>query len=273
MPDRSSKVELAYRLANCEIDKSFTPILDSVADIYGTHHSDYGLSLYAIGSMVYGGFRPTVSDIDIIGITGKQDAIDEAADSARKADIQTLSNQHPQIAYIDNVLVAKNALLIADVRGTSQVSGYLAKLSLTGVCFAGESIDFSPYIPSRDEMIFGRVERVKSLMQKYQAGNLIEPFKRDKRLLVRSCAKAAMRVMSSLVLLEGAAYHPAPSWVAVDIAHLLPDLSDQTAAILHVIDEPHTDTDDAFLMVDMALNTFEAYNKAHEGQGPSIHSG
>ena len=259
-----AEVALAYDPAKLTIEESLSPILERVKLAYATHHPEE-LSLYVIGSAVYGNFRPSVSDLDVIGIINATNNIDEDADRARKADIFTLGTEYPDIAYIDNILLAENALLDLNLRSSAdQMSGHLAKLALMGVCFSGKPIDFSPYIPSRQDMIFGRVERVKLLMDKYADGSLIEPFRQDSRLLVRSCAKAAMRVMSSITLLEGAAYHPAPSKILVDVGSKLPHLSGQAETIMRLIDEPDADIAGAFQLVYKALSSFAEYNDRHE---------
>ena len=107
-------------------------------------------------------------------------------------------------------------------------------------------------------MAYGRTDRVAALMHKYRSGNLIEPFKKDEQLLVRSCAKAAIRVLSGITLLRGADYHSSPYRTAEAIEVFAPEAVPLACEAIERLDSPTPPAETAMTIADKSVELFRS---------------
>ena len=111
-------------------------------------------------------------------------------------------------------------------------------------------------LPTVDDMTYGRTHRVELLMQKYRSGNLIEPFRRDQRLLTRSCAKAAMRVVSGITILRGADYYSSPYETSRLVPLYAPEAEMLTDEAMQMIYNPNETVELSMRTADRAVSLF-----------------
>jgi hypothetical protein len=93
-------------------------------------------------------------------------------------------------------------------------------------------------------------------MIKYRSGNLIEPFRRDERLLVRSCAKAAMRALSGATLLRGSPFHSSPYRTAEEVRTRVPEGSSLADQAIAVIDGAPVSVAQVMTLADQSVDLF-----------------
>lgn len=247
-------IKLGYETADLCIDPVVRPLVDETVDCYRRNHGNLQ-AVFVIGSITLGEWKAGVSDLDTIGVMGgAANANDEAARRQELVDVGSSSNE---ISFVDNTTFDSNMLQAANTDLSSAVAGSASKLALTGLCVWGDGIDFSPYLPSIGEMAYGRTDRVEALMHKYRSGNLIEPFRQDERLLIRSCGKAAMRVLSGTTLLRGADYHPSPYRTAEIVDTYTPEARALNSKVMDMIDDPiDRNVDEAIVLADSSVALF-----------------
>ena len=235
------------------------PLIAATIDVYKKHHPDL-IAVYLVGSVTVGEWRVGVSDLDVIGIT--QSPAPQDCDSARREEFLYLGDATGYVSFIDSTVICRAD--IEDPARSHGVQGELSKLSLSGINAWGETFDFSDHVPSFECMVFNRMDRARLLMEKYRAGNLIEPFRKDARLLTRSSAKAAMRVLSSITLLRGAAYHPSPYRTSEIVEIFVPEAAELNKQILAIINNPIVPPETAMRCTDKAVELFHRLIQQHQ---------
>jgi hypothetical protein len=228
-------LKLGYNLSRHNIPGTLNRLIDQVADIYGECHPNL-VSVYVIGSVVLGEWQKGLSDLDVIGVSSN--ATEDDDNDRRSSMLDELSRASEEISFIDNSVLDKSELTSDKKESRLYVAGQASKIALTGVCVRGVPQDFSEFLPTVNELAFGRAGRVEALMEKYRAGIFIKAFERDNRLITRSCGKAAMRALSSGAILRGASYHPSPFRVEDDVRVHLPEANDLAKRALGNIVNP-----------------------------------
>jgi predicted nucleotidyltransferase len=217
----SSRVlKLGYTLEHSNIPRKLNDLIAEVKDVYRECHANLE-SVYVIGSVVLGEWQQGLSDLDVIGISS--DDVEEDDENRRKLMLDEVGKSSVDVSFIDNSIMNKKELEIDKKESKLYIAGQASKIALTGVCVQGLAQNFSEFIPTVPELAFGRTERVELLMKKYRSGNFIKEFKRDHRLITRSCGKAAMRVLSGVTILRGAPYHPSAFRVAENVPKYAPE--------------------------------------------------
>lgn len=243
---------LGYNLGEAKIPPVLIPLLDEAVECYKTWHSNLS-SVFVVGSVAVGEWKKGISDLDLVGVTSN--AVAEEETQSRRQNLTALGKQWDAITFIDNAVIGKDEIERRDE--LPDVAGHLFKLGTTGVRLWGEDIDFRPYLPPKEEVARSRTKRAENLMIKYRSGNLIEAFREDPRLLTRSCAKAAMRVLSGTTLLRGADFYASPYQTATAVNLYTPEaipIKDQAMA---VIDNPNILPERAMEIVDKAVELFK----------------
>jgi hypothetical protein len=247
----SRKLELGYTVSKSNIPSWLDPLIQDIVLCYKTHHPDL-VSVYVVGSAGHGDMKKGISDIDIVGITASPAS--EHSDSARRAELDKTGALSEDITFIDNSLVSEYEI-VRNVHD-SKVRGCVFKLSTTGVCVWGREIDVNGYSQSVHDVAYGRVDRAEALMEKYRSGNLIEAFRKDDRLLARSCAKAAMRVLSSMTILRGAKFQASPYRVADEVGYWVPEAIDVKNDAMKIINNPDVPSSEAMEVADRSIELF-----------------
>lgn len=246
------RFEIGYQLSESNITPELMPIIDETVKSYERHHDNL-TSVYIIGSAALGEWRRGISDLDVIGLSRIDISVEE--DQARRDDLVRIAGDWDAVTFIDNT-----AISVLDMeesgRRTPAIDGHLAKLALSGVRVWGDQVDFSEHVPSLQDMTYGRTRRAEALMQKYRSGNLIEPFRNDPRLLTRSCAKAAMRVLSSMAILRGAAYHSSPYRTSEELECFVPEAAEINKRAIEIINDPAVVPEVAMEVTDQAVRLF-----------------
>lgn len=249
MIDLANAPIIGYSLDRVNIPEDLDPLLNEVVDSYAHCHPEL-TAVYVIGSVALGEYKPGISDIDVMGVTNSPN--DEIANRLRQDMLGEVGKNYDYITFIDN----NSATLDNEELRSPTNRGKLSKLALTGVSIWGNSPDLSKYIPDMHDMTYGRTERAAALMQKYRSGDLIQPFRDNPRLLARSCAKAAMRVMSGMTLLRGAAYFSSPYRSAEEVDALVPEAAPLKEAAMHIINRPSNVVQEAMVITDESVRLF-----------------
>jgi hypothetical protein len=228
------------------------PIIADTIRCYRESHDDLE-SIYALGSVTIGEWRSGISDLDVIGITTGTFRSED--DSIRRQGLVTIGEKYDVISFVDNAVISRLQMNAAQQHPV--IRGHISNLATTGICVWGKADDFGMYVPTVFEMAYGRARRAEALMAKYRSGNLIEPFKRDQNLLVRSCAKAAIRALSGATILRGAQFQASVYGVALEIDRYVPEAVGLKDAAMAIINAPSTSTPESTMsLVDHSINLF-----------------
>jgi len=225
-------------------------IVREVVECYRFHHRDLR-AVYLIGSIAIGEWQPGVSDMDIVGITDVQPDI--RSENGRRQELASMDQRHSLITFVDNAVLS---LRILNDVPDQLTTGRARLIAISGVHVWGEAVDLRSYLPSVGVMARERVARAELLMRKYRAGDLIEPFLRDERLLIRSCAKAAMRVLSSIAILRGGLFYTSPRQTYLTVERLVPEGHELAQRTLVIIDGACSTVREAMSLVDQAVELF-----------------
>ena len=249
----SNQIKLGFTIGHHNIPRLITPLIDETIECYREYHKDLR-SVYVIGSVAVGDFREGISDLDTIGITDTPSGYD--TDKRRRQKQTGIGNRHNIISFVDNAVISMQELSIQPMPHTTYAAATASKIASSGLCVWGERVISNNNLPTVDEMAFGRMQRVEQLMVKYRSGDLIEPFKNDQKLLVRSCAKASMRVVSGITLLRGADYYSSPYETARQVPVFAPEASLLSKLAMKTIDKSDITVELSMSIADEAVNLF-----------------
>jgi|GEM_PF-5813242 len=241
-----------YQLSADFISDTNKQLLEIITDHYVSHVPNL-VALYVAGSLVYGGWKEGMSDVDIVAVVTKKD--NQPATENSKARLDKLAESADfasSFTYIDSSCIDLQSLRA----GTQLDADKAAIVSYAGVCIYGTEQNFDEHLPAVDTFAHERAQRAIRLLNKYESGNIIPAFQKDSRLLSRSTAKAAMRILSSVTLLRGAPLQLDPRLVARDVTQYAPELSQLAQAILSSIDQPSHDFLEVTALVRTAYETY-----------------
>ena len=227
----NDRLTINYDVSKEHIPDKIGPLINATVECYAGHHDNLR-AVYIIGSVALGEWVEGVSDLDVIGIVDGEVSIE--ADALRRKHLLEIGEALSLVTFIDNAIISKQA--IENNRDVPIIEGHIFKLAISGICVWGEETDFRQYLESVQRVAHQRTARAEALMNKYRADNLIEEFRRDPRLLTRSCAKAAMRTLSGITLLRGARFHASAFQTASEVDIFAPEaiaLKNEAMAIIN----------------------------------------
>lgn len=246
---RSESLRLGF-VPRTEAAQVFKPLIDNVVKIYLRYHPEIR-AIYLLGSISIGEHVPGLSDLDVIGIA--ESPADTDSDSQRRHDLTVLGTASKDVTFVDN-----NVLNLQDLdEGEIGAIGKARLLSISGICVWGDPIDFSSYMPTVGTMADERTQRARALMAKYRRGDLIEPFKRDERLLIRSCAKAAMRVLSCITILRGELFYTSPEQTYTAVLRCAPEAYSIAEQAITIIRGGAGTVDHSMSLCDQSLELYD----------------
>ncbi len=258
MSDQSSKrLTLGFKVLE-EIPPILRPLADDTVACYRRHHSDLR-SVYVIGSVAVGEWMTGVSDLDVVGVVEREVPPDNEA--ARRRELSTLGASWPQVSFINNSILSLAALHVENP--DAMVLGRARIITVTGLHLWGDRIDFRAYVPSVETMAYGRAARAKILMKRYQSGIINEPFRSNPRLLARSSAKAAIRVLSSITILRGATFYTSPEQTVMMVVRYAPEAIPLAQRALAVVNGIESQPDEAMNITDQAIELFYSLYPDH----------
>ncbi len=244
------KLKLGFSL-HTHMPDVFVPLADQVVASYRRHHPDLR-AVYAIGSVPVGDWIEGVSDLDVVGVVESEfTAADEVG---RRTELLELGHAWPQISFINNSALSLAALLRD--RPDPMVLGRARIIAVTGLQLWGEPMSFKAYEPSVEVMAFGRASRARILLTRYRAGNVNEPFKSNTKMLARSAAKAAMRVLSGITIMRGATFYPSSDQTEAMVREFAPEAAVLAARALAVVNGADVDLGEALEIGDEAVHLF-----------------
>lgn len=247
----NSPLVLGYEVKESNLSPTLRPLLSEIVEVYKTHHPNLS-AVYVLGSVALGNWKPGVSDVDVIGIV---DGIaDEQSIQARQDTLLRLGNNTNTITFIDNMLLTQD-----EIDTDIHLQGHAFKLATTGLCIWGTPVSLSRDLPSIIDVATSRVQRAEALMQKYRSGNIITAFQQNPRLLTRSAAKAAMRVLSSITILRGARFQADPHQVAKDVDIYAPEAKAIKDATMQIVNNPGITPDKAMQLTDKSIALFYSF--------------
>lgn len=250
-------VVLGYSVARENLPESLNPLFSDTIDCYRQHHPDLR-SVYIIGTMATGEWIAGASDVDTIGIISN--ASDDSTDAERRKGLLSISSQYPEITFIDSRVVLKDETAPKSDSPTVQ-SHMLNILKVCGVRLWGESLCLPRATISEAVSIY--VQYPETLIRKYRSGNLIEAFRANPNLLVRSCSKAALRALFGVAILRGAPFQISPYRIAEAVQHYVPEVTQIKDIAIALIEDPVAPPEDAMQLADEAIKEF--YRLAPDG--------
>lgn len=196
------------------------PLLTTILTVYQSVHPDL-LSLWVCGSVSTGNFVEGTSDVDVVGVA--KNSISAEKHAKRGSLLEAIPCESYGVTFIDHTCTDINQL--QQNQSDPFVARELFKLSTSGVKLWGKDATWT-YEMDAVTTAISRIDRAALLLNKYREGNLITAFQRDEKLLVRSCAKATLRVLSSITLLKGAPLQLSYVELRPQIATHAPELID-----------------------------------------------
>ncbi len=244
------KLKVGFRVST-SLPKVLQPLGAAVVESYRRHHIDLR-AVFAIGSVPVQDWREGVSDFDVVGVVHNEfTAQDEIG---RRTELLEMGQAWPQISFINNSALSLAAL--KRERPDPMVLGRARIIAVTGLQLWGDPLDFSEYEPSVETMAYGRTTRARILMNRYRAGILNEPFLSNSRLLNRSCAKAALRVLSGITILRGAIFFASSEQTVLMIEQFAPEALPLAQTALAIVNGKETETIEAIRLADEAVELF-----------------
>jgi predicted nucleotidyltransferase len=246
----SRRLTLGFKILD-EIPSILRPLADDTVACYRRHHSDLR-SVYVIGSVAVGEWTEGVSDLDVVGVVEHE--FTPADDAARRGELLKLGKFWPQVSFINNSALSLAAL--HREKPEAMIVGRAPIIAVTGLHVWGDKLDFQYYIPSVEEMARERAARAKILIGRYRSGVINEPFRSNPRLLARSSAKAAIRVLSGITILRGAVFYTSPEKTVVMIAEFAPEATPLARQALSIINGTSSEPCDAMDIAEQAIELF-----------------
>jgi predicted nucleotidyltransferase len=234
-----------------EVPPILRPLADAIVACYRRHHPDL-LAVYVIGSVAVGEWTEGVSDIDVVGVV--KGGLNSEAETARRNELLELGRLWPQVSLIDNSILSLVALRAKNP--DPMVVGRAQIISVTGLHIDGANLDFSDYFPTVEEMAYGRAVRAKILMERYRKGIVNEPFRTNPRLLTRSCAKAALRVLSGITILRGAIFYTSPKQTYEMVVEYVPEAIPLAQRAFAIVNGAECEPPDAMEITEQAIALF-----------------
>lgn len=249
--DESSKrLKLGFQTLK-EVPSFLRPLTNDVVACYRRHHADLR-SVFVIGSVAVGEWTEGISDLDVVGVVdNKFTAEDEVS---RRRELLELGKSWPQVSFVNNSTLSL-ASLYSENPDVMTV-GRARIIAVTGLFLWGEEIDFKNYIPTVDVMAYGRAARAKILMERYRSGVINEPFLSNPRLLARSCAKAAIRVLSGITILRGAIFYASPHQTAAMVTKYAPEAIAIAYRALEIVDGAVSEPNEAMGIAEKSVELF-----------------
>lgn len=187
-------------------------------------------SVYIVGSVAASHWQPAMSDLDVVVVVANPSVtVTEAALKQALGRVNTLN----LVTFVDcGILVRSN---LTGSTPDLAARGHAFKIAMTGVLVWGSAINAQKFLPHMAQIAQEQVDRAVALMAKYRRGDIIGPFLRNEQLLARSCAKAAMRVVSAITVLRGASYSAIPHDTVAAAQQFAPEMlqvAEQAMAII-----------------------------------------
>lgn len=234
-----------------EIPPAFRLLADDIVACYRRCHR--GLrSVYVIGSVATGEWKQGISDIDVVGVTDEGISPDEEAE--RRSALTELGTHWPIVSFINNSAFSLSALHTE--HPDAMVLGRARIIAVTGLHLWGDAINFQEYFPSAETMAYGRAARARILMQRYRSGLANEPFRSEPRLLARSAAKAAIRVLSGITILRGATFYTSSGQTVMAVLTYAPEATALAARALAIVDGADANPGEAIDVADQSVELF-----------------
>jgi predicted nucleotidyltransferase len=251
MPDQSSRpLRLGLRILD-EVPTILRLLVDDTITCYQRHYSDLR-SVYVIGSVAVGEWTEGVSDLDVVGVVEHEVRPEE--DAARRRELLELGRLWPQVSFINNSILSLSLLHVENP--DAMILGRARIIAVTGLHIWGDRIDFREYLPSVETMAYGRANRARILMHRYRNGIINEPFRSNPRLLARSSAKAALRVLSGITILRDAVFYTSPEQTAMMVAQYAPEAMQIALRALAIVNGAQSTTDEAMSLAEQAVELF-----------------
>src|SRR3989344_8076023 len=260
MSDQSPKrLTLGFKVLE-EIPSILRPLAADTVACYRRHHSDLQ-SVYVIGSVAVGEWTEGVSDLDVVGVVDKGST---EAESARRRELLSLGDAWRQVSFINNSTLS--LAVLHTEKPDAMVVGRARIIAVTGLHLWGDNIDFQDYVPSVETMAYGRAARAKILMKRNRAGIINEPFRSNPRLLARSSAKAAIRVLSGITILRDATFYTSPEQTVMMIATYAPEAMPLARRAFRIVNGAESEPDEAMDITEQAVQLF--YDLYPDPQSP-----
>ena len=234
-----------------EVPQVLRPLVFDVIACYRQHHTDLR-SVFVIGSVAVGEWTENVSDLDVVGVVNREFTYEDEA--GRRCELLTLGESWPQVSFINNSTLSLAAL--GGEKPDAMVVGRAQIIAVTGLHLWGDRLDFQDYMPTVETMAYGRAARAKILMNRYRAGIINEPFRSNPHLLARSCAKAALRVLSSITILRGAVFYTSPQQTATMVTQYAPEAVLLAQRALAIVNTVESGLGEAMSIVEQAVEIF-----------------
>ncbi|OHB05777.1 MAG: hypothetical protein A3A26_01630 [Candidatus Zambryskibacteria bacterium RIFCSPLOWO2_01_FULL_47_14] len=244
-----------------EIPSILRLLADDTVACYRRHHSDLR-SVYVIGSVAVGEWTKGVSDLDVVGVVERELTTEDEA--PRRRELLELGKSWPQVSFINNSALSLAALHTE--KPDAMVVGRARIIAVTGLHLWGDNIDFQDYVPSVETMAYGRAARAKILMKRYRSGIINEPFRSNPRLLARSSAKAAIRVLSGITILRDATFYTSPEQTVMMIATYAPEAMPLARRAFRIVNGAESEPDEAMDITEQAVQLF--YDLYPDPQSP-----
>ncbi|MDP3997057.1 MAG: nucleotidyltransferase domain-containing protein [bacterium] len=227
------------------------PLTDHVVACYRRHHADLQ-SVFVIGSVAVGEWTEGVSDVDVVGVVDH--AFTTEDEDPRRHELTELGKSFPQVSFINNSTLSLEAL---QEKNPDAMSIDRARIiAVTGLLVSGQKLDFHDYLPTVEAMAYGRAARAKILMGRYRLGIINEPFRSNPKLLARSCAKAAIRVLSGITILRGAIFYASPHKTAAMVTRYAPEAVPLAYRALAIVDGAVSEPNEAMGIAEQAVEMF-----------------
>ncbi|MBI5644530.1 hypothetical protein HY970_00340 [Candidatus Kaiserbacteria bacterium] len=195
---------------------------------------------------------PGVSDLDVVGVVEREVHPDDEA--TRRRELSTLGESWPQVSFINNSVLSLAALHAE--KPDAMVVGRARIIAVTGLHLWGDRLDFQDYVPSVEAMAYGRAARAKILMKRYRSGIINEPFRSNPKLLARSSAKAAIRVLSGITILRGATFYTSPEQTVMMVVKYAPEAIPLVQRALAIVNGIESQPNEAMNITEQAIELF-----------------
>ena len=215
-----------------ELPRVLQPLANEVVSSYQQNHPDLR-SIFIIGSVAIGEWIEEVSDLDVVGVMDHAFTLEDEAE--RRQELLILGDTYPQVSFVNNSALSLDALNAEDP--DLMIVGRARIIAVCGMHLWGDKLNFQKYIPTVETMARERTARAKRLMARYRSGGVInEPFRSDPALLARSCAKAAIRALSGITILRGAAFYASSQMTVEMVQRHAPEAASIGARALDIVD-------------------------------------
>lgn len=253
MSDQSPKrLTLGFKVLE-EIPSILRPLAADTVACYRRHHSDLR-SVYVIGSVAVGEWTEGVSDLDVVGVVERE--LTTKDEAPRRRELLALGKSWPQVSFINNSTLSL-AVLYAE-KPDAMVLGRARIIAVTGLHLWGDRLDFKGYVPTVETMAYGRAARARILMTRYRSGVINEPFRSNPRLLARSSAKAAIRVLSGITILRGAVFYASPQQTVAMVARYAPEAVPLAQRALAIVNGAESKPHESMDIADQTIELFYA---------------